>query len=206
MISRMTLVFAALLSQFGEAPMSISDDACPATPADALQGQGDRDPSSRKVTERARAKTVPVELKDKPVTCRLVPIPEKTGDQAPPLLEIAKQLQPGRKLVLIVGDQRTNVAPGVIYRLYLDLPEDVAPEGREAFLVGRLNFFNATTADDPLKAPKSERFVSFDVTPVSKTLSAQGKLKSKSTVTFIPDATPAEGSRPIIGEIKLIER
>jgi hypothetical protein len=203
MISRMTLVLAALLSQFGDAPMSISDDAWP---TNALQGEGARDPNSRGVKERARAETVPVELTDKSVTCRLVAVPEKTGTPAPPLPEIARQLQPGRKLVLVVGDQRTNVPPGVIYRLYLDLPQDVAPEGREAFLVGRLNFFNATTADDPLKAPKSERFVSFDVTPVTKTLSAQGKLKSKSTVTFIPDATPAKGSRPIIGEIKLIER
>jgi hypothetical protein len=186
--------------------MSISDDACPTIPANASKGHGQRDPNSRGVKERARAKTVPVELKDKAVTCRLAPVPEKTGGPAPRLPEIARQLQPGRKLVLVVGDQRTNVQPGVIYRLYLDLPEDVAPEGREAFLVGRLNFFNATTADDPLKAPKSERFVSFDVTSVTKTLSAQGNLKSKSTVTFIPDATPAEGSRPIIGEIKLIER
>jgi hypothetical protein len=206
MISRMTLVLAALMSQCGDAPMSIPDDACPTDPANALQGQGQRDPNSRGAKERARAKTVPVELKDKPVTCRLVPVPEKTGAEAPPLPEIARQLQPGRKLVLVVGDQRTNVQPGVTYRLYLDLPQDVAPEGREPFLVGPLNFFNATTADDPLKAPKSERFVSFDVTAVTKTLSAQGKLKSKSTVTFIPDATPAEGSRPIIGEIKLIER
>jgi len=156
--------------------------------------------------ERARAQTVPVELKDKPVTCRLVPVPEKTGAPSPPLPEIARQLQPGRKLVLVVGDQRTNVPPGVIYRLYLDLPVDVAPDAREAFLVGRLNFFNATTADDPLKAPKSERFVSFDVTPVTKALSAQGRLKSESTVTIIPDATPTQGSRPIIGQIKLIER
>src|SRR4051812_34744077 len=93
--SLMILVLAALLSQFGEAPMTISDDACPAIPANVSQGQGQRDPNSRGMKERARAQTVPVELKDKPVTCRLVPVPEKTGAPSPPLPEIARQLQPG---------------------------------------------------------------------------------------------------------------
>jgi len=156
--------------------------------------------------ERAKMGSAPLSLTDKPVRCTLEPSPEKKEERPPTVSEVVKKLAPSRKLLLVVKDLRTNVQPGVIYSLYLDLPDGASPKVAEAHFVGSVNFFNALVTENPTKSAKSERFMSFDVTQLMKTLSSKDKLKEKPTLTIVPEGQPVSASKPLIGEISLVEQ
>ena len=55
------------------------------------------------------------------------------------------------------------------------------------------------------KHPGPERFTSFDVTQLVKTLSAHDKLTEKPSLMIVPDVEPVSASKPLIGEISLVE-
>lgn len=156
--------------------------------------------------ERAKMGSAPLALTDKPVRCTLEPSSEKKDEHPPTVSEIVKKLAPSRKLLLVVKDLRTNVQPGVIYSLYLDLPDRASPQVAEAHFAGSINFFNALVTENPAKAARSERFMSFDVTQLMKTLSSRHKLKEKPTLTIVPEGHPVSASKPLIGEISLFEQ
>jgi tyrosinase len=147
-----------------------------------------------------------LDLSDKAVTAKLAPTPPKKGEQPVSLADVVKGLTGDRKLFLVVKDLRTNTQPGVTYSVYLDLPVGATPELTRKHYVGTINFFNASVARDPAKAAKSDRFQSFDVTKLVKTLSASGKLGEKLTVSVVPDDLPDLKSKPRIGELSLVEQ
>jgi hypothetical protein len=66
-------------------------------------------------------------------------------------------------------------------------------------------FFDPLVSENPTKVPRSERFTSFDVTQLVKTLSAHDKLTETPTLTIVPDVEPVSASKPLIGEISLVE-
>lgn len=167
------------------------------------------EPLARRVStpkERAKMGSALLSLTDKPVRCTLEPSSEKKEERPPTVPDVVKTLAPGRKLFLVVKDLRTNVQPGVTYSLYLDLPDGASPQTAEAHFAGTVNFFNALVTGNPTKTSKSERFISFDVTQLVKTLSLKDKLKEKTTLTIVPDGQPVSASKPLIGEISLVEQ
>ncbi len=162
---------------------------------------------------RAKMEATSLSLKDKPVRCTLEPISKRPPpaaateqERSPTVPEMVKALAPDRKLLLVVKDLRTNVQPGVIYNLFLDLPDGASSQVADEHFAGSLNFFNAIVAEKPEKAAKSERFVSFDITDLARKLVADGKLKEKPVLTVVPDGKPVSRSKPLIGEVTLVEQ
>jgi hypothetical protein len=113
----------------------------------------------------------------------------------------------GRHIYLVVRDLQVVGQPGVLFRLYLDLPSDAKPIRTDPHYVGALNFYNAAEAgrfDTPNE--KNPMFVSYDITRVLRNLRAQRLLNDQTTVTIIPSGIPASHSDPRIGRIEIVEQ
>lgn len=169
------------------------------SPAD---DQGTKDP---KFKVRARLAADHLDLSSGRARCVLEPVPE--ADEKPATVgSLVESLPPGKKLYVVLRDFRTNAQPGVLYNVYLDLPEKATPEVAREHAIGIVNFFNATIAPDPARARKTERFVSFDVTNLARKLRVNGGLGDRAVVTLIPVGVPAADAKPIIGEVTLVEQ
>jgi len=113
----------------------------------------------------------------------------------------------GRHIYLVVRDLEVVGQPGVLFRLYLDLPSDAKPIRTDPHYVGSLNFYNAAEAGSfDAQNEKSPVFVSYDITRVLRNLRAQKLLTDQTTVTIIPSGTPAIHSDPSIGRIEIVEQ
>ncbi len=113
----------------------------------------------------------------------------------------------GRHIYLVVRDLQVVGQPGVLFRLYLDLPSGAKPIRTDPHYVGALNFYNAAEAgrfDTPNE--KNPMFVSYDITRVLRNLRAQKLLTDQTTLTIIPSGTPAIQSDPRIGRIEIVEQ
>ena len=110
-----------------------------------------------------------------------------------------------RKVYLVAKGLGTDEPPETIYRIYLGLPQDVAPSPDEIYYVGSLNFFNATSRGAQA-AKQDPRFLSFDVTRLLKTLQSRNSLGDNTTVTIVPANKPRESAKPVITEIALVEQ
>jgi len=113
----------------------------------------------------------------------------------------------GRHIYLVVRDLQVAGQPGVLFRLYLDLPSGAKPIRTDPHYVGSLNFYNAAEAgrfDTPNE--KNPMFVSYDITRVLRNLRAQKLLTDQTTLTIIPSGTPAIQSDPRIGRIEIVEQ
>ena len=109
----------------------------------------------------------------------------------------------GRKVYLVAKGLGTDEPPETIYRIYLGLPQGVAPNPDELYYVGSLNFFNASSRGAQAAKP-DPRFLSFDVTSLLKTLQSRNALGDNATVTIVPASKPRAGAKPVIGEIALV--
>lgn len=124
--------------------------------------------------------------------------------QRKPLSEHVKTLRPEKKLYLVIRNLHADAHPGVIYHVYLDLPEGTAPKNAAQYRVGAINFFDAVPHPGHgggLESNAANKFYSFDVTDIAKQV-----LKDKPSVTIAPLNEPAAEARPIVGEISLAEQ
>jgi tyrosinase len=114
-----------------------------------------------------------------------------------------KGLSGERKLYLAVDDLMSNTAPGVLYNIYLNLPDGTAPADLSPFYAGTINFFGAVMLDgaSKMEAPA----LAFDVTDLVRRLNANGGLNHTVSVTVIPDGDVAADAKPMIGTIALVE-
>jgi tyrosinase len=109
-----------------------------------------------------------------------------------------------RGLYLVLKDLQTNAQPGVLYDIYLDLPESASTKEGNANYVGSINFFDAehpAHADAP-----SQKFYSFDVTDLARSLQSKGGVPEKPTVTIAPAGEAADTAKPVIGQVSLVEQ
>lgn len=110
----------------------------------------------------------------------------------------------GRRVHLVVRDLSTNLQPGVVYNVFVELPEGAATESSAPQLVGTINFFGAMPHGDAAhgahESAAPERFTSFDVTDI---VSRLGGLSASPTVTIAPVGTPAAEASPVVGRVSL---
>lgn len=112
-----------------------------------------------------------------------------------------------RRLYLVLRHLRADLQPGVLYHVYLDLPEDVEPTDEEAHHVGTINFFDAAAhGDHQAAAPQPEKFYSFDITAKAKELQERGQLTANPAVTIVPVGSPVSEAKPAVGEITVQEQ
>jgi tyrosinase len=138
----------------------------------------------------------------------LEPVAVKEGSKPMPLHERIAVLPKDKHVYLIVKNLHADAQPGVLYHLYLDLPDGAKTEKSQSHFVGTLNFFDAVRHGDQHektvhKAP--ERFYQFDITDLARTLHAKNLLTAAPTLTIAPAGQPAEKANAVIGEISLIE-
>lgn len=108
-----------------------------------------------------------------------------------------------KALYLVLKNLETNAQPGVLYDLYLDLPENGGTGDANPNYVGSINFFDAEHSH---AANANQKFYSFDVTDVARKLQTGGGLPEQPTVTIAPAGEPAGDAKPVVGQIALVEK
>lgn len=128
------------------------------------------------------------------------PAPQGFGER------VAALNQNGGRLHLVLRDLMAAAQPGVLYAVYLNLPEAPTEAELETSRVGYIHFFSsvAHAADDGVP-PTEGRFYAFDVTDVAAGLGAAGALGDEGSVTIIPQGAPLGAAESMVGEILLVE-
>lgn len=152
--------------------------------------------------------TAEVALGAAPVRVNLAP-PAAPAMAVSPLSSRVKALKAGKRIYLVLRGMRAVEQPGVVYTLYLDLPEGMSPRNGAAYRVGTLNFFDAVDLGDHADGthtPMESKFRSFDVTALLQKLRRRGTLSAQPTLTIVTHGTPVTAAQPIVGEITLVEQ
>lgn len=110
----------------------------------------------------------------------------------------------GRKLYLVLANYRAEGPPGVVYRVYLELPANATAEVARRHYVGTFNFFDAVPHHSGAQAPGQT--YSFDITALAERLAPHGGVSRTPNVTIVPSGRPLSDARPVIGEISIVER
>src|SRR5262249_53721011 len=126
---------------------------------------------------------------------------------APTALSARVEALPDEKqLYLMIKNYRADLQPGVIYNVYLDLPPAGAPNAGEGHYVGSINFFGVVPHDGHESHTASAAVMTFDITELARRLKSEGLLTDTPTVTIVPSGEPVEDSKPVIGEISIVEQ
>ncbi len=152
----------------------------------------------------AKARETAITLKASPVKVAIEPVVERKGVEPKGITECVKSLGDAGQLHLVLKGLRTEIPPGVLYELYLDLPSNPTAEQKRVHSVGVINFFSfvASETEDANNA-KNRPVLSLNVTKIAKRLQTEGKLKDKPVLTIIPAGKPDDDAKPVIGEISL---
>jgi tyrosinase len=149
----------------------------------------------------------PVDLGATRTTVRLAPTAPE--NQLSTMLGVPGAAPAGR-LIVRLRDVQVQDSPGIVYKLYLDLPADASPEVATQHFVGIVNFFGVVPAGGHgghAGHGGAGQVIEFDVTRLAASLAASGSLASETSVTLIPVGEPAAGSEPkILGGIELRKR
>jgi tyrosinase len=111
------------------------------------------------------------------------------------------------RVYLNIENVEGTANPGLIYGVYVNLPEGEAPRPESPHFVGTLSFFGIETTqprDDDEEAPHELRYV-FDITPTVQALSAQGSWDSEQLrVSFSPlEVSDEEGPPTEVPAVKI---
>jgi tyrosinase len=117
-----------------------------------------------------------------------------------------------KHVYVVLRQLKADAQPGVLYRAYLDLPDNPTPQQLADHYVGTINFFNFVQHGDAhaaAAAPRApgrskERFVSFEVTSKIRALNSNRAIREKPVITIIPVGKPAENAHPVIGKVELV--
>ncbi len=157
----------------------------------------------------ASVKSKEIKLGPAQTKVALEPLAVKEGVKAMAFHERIKTLPNEKRVYLLVKNLSAKMQPGVLYHLYLDLPQGVKDEKATPHFVGTVNFFDSVPHGDVHEnmAKKSpERFYQFDITDLAKALEAKNLLTASPTLTISPTGQPNEKASPVIGEISIIEQ
>jgi len=155
-----------------------------------------------RLQKRFVAPSGPIALGTEPVRVSLGDAPEATEKVA--FSTRVQALPSAGNLRLVVKGLRAEDHPGVLYHVYLDLPAEVPPEKGGQHYVGSFSFFDGVGHSEG-DAVGPEKFFSFDITRVSRTLQSRNLLGDRPTITIRPLGQPAGEARAMIGEISLVE-
>jgi tyrosinase len=141
-------------------------------------------------------------LGDRPVTVRLT-APNGPATQASGLRTLAA----AQNVRLTVRDLQAAAAPGILYDFFLNLPQGASAAVARAHHIGSVTFFDAVVPNRAQMGEMSHADMaggkgpsfSFDVTALVRQLGRIDHLD----VTIAPHGRPAEGARPVIGNIEL---
>jgi tyrosinase len=146
----------------------------------------------------ARSKS-PTVLGDHAQTIRL-----ESADGASIVSEAAS-LNPEQHIYLVFRNITVERQPGILYRIYLDLPAAAVEQHAPDYYVGAINFFGFVTRPARSGSNKgSSRFRSYDITGLVVDLARKGVLSVNPTVTIVPVGKPEPESHPTLGNIEIV--
>jgi tyrosinase len=110
---------------------------------------------------------------------------------------------PVRYYVVVQG-LNSDRQPGVLYNLYLNLPDATSDATNAAHLIGSINFFGAMSHGLGADAhAMSSKFISFDITPLVQRLGAQA-VSGDLHVTIAPAGAPQGEAQPTLASLKIV--
>jgi len=105
---------------------------------------------------------------------------------------------------VVVEGLKVDRQPGVVYNLYLNLPDGASDAASSTHLIGSINFFGVMSSNMSDAAHSmSNRFVSFDITPLVQRLGAQA-VSGDLHVTIAPAGTPKGEAQPTMASLKIV--
>jgi len=105
---------------------------------------------------------------------------------------------------VVVEGLKVDRQPGVVYNLYLNLPDGASDAASSTHLIGSINFFGVMSSNMSDAAHSmSNRFVSFDITPLVQRLGAQA-VSGDLHVTIAPAGTPQGEAQPTLASLKIV--
>lgn len=183
----------AKISDFVDiATLGYSYDALePVPPCPEAEAFAEAEPQVRAAADDVQLGTRPVRL----------PLRDGGGAAA-----FAEEVPEGLRTYVKIEDLAAQAQPGVVYNVYLGLPEGADPAESDRHLVGTINFFGAVPHGDEGHGAHAEamaeRFVSFDVTEVARQLGDD----AAPSVTIAPVGQPAAEARPVLGRVSLVDQ
>ncbi len=119
------------------------------------------------------------------------------------LATMISTLSPGGRLLLVVRGVTAEQQPGVVYQIYLDLPEGNLPDPTGPHYIGTLNFYRARPASSNATAGT---FESFDITAAAARVEPLQMRDQPTTIVFAPAGRPADNARPSIGRLEVVRQ
>ena len=183
------------------APLGYSYEALAPVPT-CPPGTGAAGPPQR----RARVATA-LQLSTTPAKARLLP-PPGAGAGVGNLAARVRALTGNRRLYLVISKLSATAQPGTTFDVFLELPADASGAAAEAYKIGTIHFFDAVGhgAHGPAATTTQQKFFSFDITDVAKRLVEENRLTATPELTIAPADEVNAQSRPVVGEINLIEQ
>jgi tyrosinase len=144
-----------------------------------------------------------VALGPTPVRVQMKSVPSTTATSAK-LRARLPRLTESERIYLVLKHLETNDLPGVLYHVYLGLPDGTDPKAGAQYKVGVINFFHA--AGHAMNANDDSPAYSFDVTDLLKALGTKNALTDEPVVTITPLGRPSTEAKPIVGEASLVQQ
>lgn len=157
------------------------------TAADPAQAVTDRGPG-------------PVTLTQQPVRVALQPA--AGGAAAADATARVKALPDVARLSVLIRNIHSDVHPGTIYGVFLNLPQNPSPQDLLSHRIGQISFFDSVSHED--HKPSEQKFYRFDITAAAKSLAAKNALGDALSVTIIPRGQANAEAKPVLGEIVVI--
>jgi hypothetical protein len=145
------------------------------------------------------ATALPLKLGSGPTTVKMAPA--SAAEEASLSLAL-KSLKPEEHLYVVLRDLKASEPPGVLYDVYLDLPQGVHPKLDDPHIIGTINFYNSVGAS----AGNPEFLFSFDVTDAARWLQSRNLLSNRTTVTIVPSGIPEANAEAVLGRIELVKQ
>jgi tyrosinase len=161
---------------------------------------------AQKQVRVATVKAKEIKLGDGPTKVTLEPLAAKEGDKAMPFAERIKVLPKDKHIHLLVKDLHADAQPGVLYHMYLELPEGAKDDKAAPHLVGTVNFFGAVKHGEGHDQKAALPAYEFDITDLARGLLAKNALTASPILTIVPAGTPAEKANAVIGEVTVVEQ
>ncbi|HEY4942003.1 MAG TPA: tyrosinase family protein [Rhizomicrobium sp.] len=123
-----------------------------------------------------------------------------------PLAATLQALKPAERLHLVIRNLKTNVQPGVLYRVYVGLQPESKELTNDAVPVGTFGFFDAEAMPGMDMTGDNGKFFSFDVTEALQGLARRKRLGDRLNITFAPLGRGNAKAVPVIGSVELVQQ
>ena len=163
-------------------------------------GSGEKDHSSKRPIAVSVGGTIELGSKSNRVLLRGV------GSGKSDLPSQVKTLESGKHIYLVLEGLSATAQPGVLFHIYIDLPESEMPTENDVRHVGVLNFFGAVGPVPSESNSVSQHMRSYDLTDTLRKLLRSNLLTDTISVTIIPSRNPAANAKATLTRIELIRQ